>query len=225
MTSIFQRTMRDDFDRLHPQLQRRFGIGLDSGQACVGTGTMDRIWHGRGFTRPFLWLGSTRNILVPTTGRDIPFRIDNYPYRDEFGREAVSFVRTFGFARRRRFDATMVHHPDRGTIVDYLGTHQHLAADLRLRADPEGALVITSQRQVFLQGPIRVRVPALVTGSARVRESFDDTTGRFTIDVRVDNHRFGPLFGYHGTFTASFRDLGREGVPAAVKPRHTEVRW
>lgn len=82
MTSVFQRALGSDFDRLHPQLQRRFSVGLDSGEACVGRGTMSRIWHGAGFVRPFLALGGTRNILVPRAGRDVPFVIENFPYLD-----------------------------------------------------------------------------------------------------------------------------------------------
>jgi hypothetical protein len=139
MTSIFQRVMGDDFARLHPQLQHRFGIGIHNGQGCVGTGVMERVWHGRGFTRPFLTVGALRNVLVPGAGHDIPFCIENYPYLDSFGRETVTFVRTFRFPRRaHRFDATMLHHPKRNTIVDYLGPHQHLAVDVRLRVDESG---------------------------------------------------------------------------------------
>lgn len=38
MSSIFRTVMGDDFGRLHPQLQRRFSVGLASGEACVGRG-------------------------------------------------------------------------------------------------------------------------------------------------------------------------------------------
>lgn len=145
MTSIFARAMGDDFARLHPELQRRFSIGLESGEACVGRGSMDRIWHGRAFVKPFLALGATRNILVPRTGRDVPFTIENVPYTDAFGRETVTFVRTFALpGGPRRFDATMVHSPERSCVLDYLGTHQHLATDLRLSAEPDGSLLIRS---------------------------------------------------------------------------------
>ncbi|MBO0876728.1 MAG: DUF4166 domain-containing protein, partial [Pseudonocardia sp.] len=41
--------------------------------------------------------------------------------------------------------------------------------------------------------------------------------GRFRIDVAVTNQRFGPLFGYRGTFTAAYAAC--RDVPARVKPR------
>ena len=46
MTSIFEQALGDDFARLSPMMQRRFGVGLDAGYACVGTGVMSRIRRG-----------------------------------------------------------------------------------------------------------------------------------------------------------------------------------
>ena len=116
MTSIFRKALGSDFDRLHPQLQRRFSVGLDSGEACIGRGVMEQVWHDRGFVRPFLALGATRHILVPQVGAGVPFRIENFPYRDRYGRETVTFARTFSCpgGRERHWDATMIHSPVRG---------------------------------------------------------------------------------------------------------------
>jgi hypothetical protein len=223
MTSIFRQALGADFARLHPRLQHRFGVGLDTGEGCVGTGVMDRIWHGGAYVRPFLRIGGTRNILVPETGREVPFTIENYPYTDSYGRETVTFVRTFDLpGRLRRFDATMIYSEERGGIVDYLGTHQHLATDLALTVDERGGLVIRSGEHRFHEGPVGLRLPALITGEATVRESFDDSTGRFRIEVNVVNRRFGPLFGYHGSFTTRHVDAGR--IPAGLRPSREEAR-
>ncbi|MFD7320083.1 DUF4166 domain-containing protein [Streptomyces sp. NPDC059875] len=226
MTSIFRRAMGDAaFERLHPQLQRRFSVGLDSGESCVGRGVMDRIWHGRAFVKPFLEFGGTRHILVPRTGRDIPFTIENVPYVDSYGRETVTFVRTFALpGGPRRFDATMIHSPERDCVLDYLGTHQHLASDLHLSAEPDGSLLIRSGEHRFREGPLDFRVPELIGGDAEVRESYDDETGRFRIRVRVVNRRFGPLFGYEGSFTAEYADVRSHGVRAGLRPVREEVR-
>ncbi|MGW2415183.1 DUF4166 domain-containing protein [Streptomyces tubercidicus] len=225
MTSIFRRVLGADFDRLHPQVRRRFSVGLDSGEACIGRGTMDRIWHGRSFVRPFLALGGSRNILVPQAGRNVPFVIENVPYTDSFGRETVTFVRTFAFpGRPRRFDATMVYSPERGCVVDYLGTHQHLATDLHFTVDDSGALVIRSGEHRFREGPADVRVPDLIGGDAVVRESYDDAAGCFRIQVRVGNRRFGPLFGYEGSFSAEFVNATERGVRAGLRPVREEAR-
>ncbi|QNP70122.1 DUF4166 domain-containing protein [Streptomyces roseirectus] len=225
MSSIFRTAMGDDaFGRLHPALRRRFSVGLASGEACVGRGVMSRIWHGPCFVKPFLALGSTRNILVPQAGRDVPFVIENVPYLDSYGRETVSFVRTFDFpGRQRRFDAQMVLGPG-GTVLDYLGTHQHLATDLTFHAEPDGSLLVRSGEHRFREGPLDVRVPELIGASAEVRESYCESSARFRIQVRVVNRWFGPLFGYEGAFRAEYADVRHCGVRAGLRPVREEAR-
>ncbi|MFC9287136.1 DUF4166 domain-containing protein [Streptomyces sp. NPDC057052] len=225
MTSIFRTAMGAGFDRLHPQLQRRFSVGLASGEACTGRGVMDRIWHGGAFVKPFLALGGTRNILVPRAGRAVPFVIENVPYTDSFGRETVSFVRTFDLpGRARRFDAQMVLGPGGDRVLDYLGTHQHLATDLHFHAEPDGSLLIRSGTHRFREGVVDARVPELIGARAEVRESYDDTTGRFRIRVRVVNRYVGPLFGYEGSFTATYADVRARGVRPGLRPVREEAR-
>ncbi|MER6536510.1 DUF4166 domain-containing protein [Streptomyces sp. 900105755] len=225
MTSMFRTVMGPDFDRLHPQLRRRFSVGLESGEACTGRGVMERIWHGPAFVKPFLALGATRNILVPKAARNVPFKIENVPYTDTYGRETVTFVRTFDLpGRPRRFDAQMVLSPKGDRILDYLGTHQHLASELHLRAEADGSLLIRSGEHRFREGPVDVRVPALVGATAEVRESYDDRAGRFRVRVRVVNRHFGPLFGYQGSFEASYTDIRGCGVRPGLRPVREEPR-
>lgn len=222
MTSIFERAMGDEFSALHPMLQRRFGVGLDAGYACVGRGVMTRIRRGPWWTLPFLYIGKLRNILIPDVGTDVPFVIENYPYLDPLGRETVTFVREYRVRRKpSRFDATMVLDAD-GRVVDYLGTHQHLAVDLILKAEPDGSLLLTSDAQRFYEGPIAFRFPMLFSGRAALRESYDDAAQCFRIHLEVRNRVFGFLFGYEGTFTCEFPDA--VDAPARLKPVRHEAR-
>jgi hypothetical protein len=225
MTSIFQRAMGAEFGRLHPKVQERLSVSLATGTACVATGVMSRIWHGGAYTVPFLYLGASRNILFPEQAAEVPFTIENWPYLDRAGRETVSFTRTFELPhRRRRFDATMVFDPATARLVDYLGTHQHLAAELRLQASADGALLIRSAAQRFRVRRLDMPVPAVVTGQAQVREWYDDGADGFCIDVRVTNRQFGPLFGYQGTFSARYLNIEDVPVPTSVKPAREETR-
>jgi len=215
--------MGDDFDRLHPMLRRRFGVGLASGRACVGRGTMSRIRRGRWWTVPFLQIGRLRNILVPDVGRDVPFTIENYPYLDPRGRETITFVREFRMPRGiRRFDATMIRSARDGHVVDYLGTHQHLAVDLELSAEPDGSLLLRSGAQRFYEGPLAFRFPMLFSGRAELRESFDDDAGVFRVRLEVRNRVFGFLFGYEGEFRCTFPEAS--DAPARLKPVRHESR-
>lgn len=218
---MFEEALGADFERLHPMLQRRFGVGLRRGEACVGRGTMTRIRRGPWWTVPFLQIGRLRNILIPDTGTNIPFVIENYPYRDPFGRETITFVREYTIDQdRSRFDATMVLAE--GRIVDYLGTHQHLAVDLDLTVDDTGALILTSDAQRFYEGPVAFRFPMLFSGRARLRESFDERTQTFRVDLEVHNHRFGFLFGYNGSFTCEW--IPATDAPERLKPKRHENR-
>ncbi|WP_213815948.1 DUF4166 domain-containing protein [Glaciihabitans sp. dw_435] len=221
MTSIFERALGEDFARLHPQLQKRFGVGLDAGYACVGTGVMSRVRRGPWWTLPFLYLGKVRNILIPDTGENVPFTIENFPYRDPFGRETVTFVREYSVrATPSRFDATMVLHD--GVVLDYLGTHQHLAVDLDLTVEPDGSLLLRSGEQRFYEGPLAFRFPMLFSGRATLREAYNDELGKYSINLEVHNRVFGFLFGYEGTFDCTF--TAAQDAPARLKPVRHEIR-
>ena len=225
MTSIYQEVLGDDFERLHPKMQWRFGFSSADGVCQIGTGTMDEVWRGRLFTLPFLLLGSTRRVLFPSRGHRVPFTLSNYAYRDGFERETVTWSRRFRMPRRyRAFDATMVHSRRRGVIVDYLGTHQHLAVDIHCSVDNAGAMCIRSGEQRFYEGPIAFRFPPLFSGVAEVREWWDGDAERFRIDVRVVNQVFGPLFGYRGSFTVVERECSPEEIPLDVRPLREERR-
>jgi hypothetical protein len=225
MGSIYERALGGDFARLHPRIQRRFGFAADDGIAHVATGRLD-VWRGPAWTLPFLFIGTWRRIMFPATGRDVPFTLENYAYRDRFGRETVTWNRRFAVrGRMRRFDATMIWSEQRGRIVDYLGTHQHLAVDIDVAVDEQTrGLRLRSGAQRFYEGPIAFDFPMLASGYADVLESFDEASGRFRIDVHVGNPRFGPLFGYRGTFDVEERRVGPDGVPASARPRREERR-
>jgi hypothetical protein len=224
VTSIYRLALGSEFARLHPAIQRRFGFDSTDGFASIGRGTMDEVWRGRFWTVPFLYVGTWRRIMFPEVGQNIPFTIENYAFIDAFGREAVSWVRTFDSTKRRRFDAYMVYSESRGRIVDYLGSHEHLAVDLDLSVDAGGGLRIRSGDQRFYEGLIGVRFPLAFSGTADVREWFDDETGRYGISVEVGNRLWGRLFGYRGSFDVEWPIVEAGSVPLDILPIREERR-
>lgn len=225
MTSMYQRALGDDFQRLHPMIQKRFGFSSADCVASIGRGVMERVWRGAFYTVPFLWVGAWRSIMFPDQGVDVPFTIENYAYVDSFGRETVTWVRTFDLpGKRRRFDATMVYSEKRGLVVDYLGTHQHLAVDIHLSADPKGGLRLRSGKQRFYEGPIGFSFPMACSGYADVHEWYDEKREQFGIEVYVANKVWGPLFGYRGWFDVEWRSCDAASTPAHVKPVREERR-
>ena len=224
MISIYQRALGSDFYQLHPEIQRRFSLTSSRGLAAIGTGTMDRIWHGAPYTVPFLYVGTWRRIMFPEHGTNVPFTIENYAYTDSLGRETVTWVRTFDTHKRRRFDAYMIYSEERGCVVDYLGTHQHLAVDIDLSVDANGGLKLRSGSQRFYEGRLAFEFPLLFSGTAEVCEWYDDEHQCFRIDVSVTNRSWGKLFGYSGRFTVEWFPVAQGEVPQTLLPRRTEGR-
>ena len=224
MISIYQQALGSDFEKLHPQIQRRFALTSESHIAAIGTGTMDRIWHGAPYTLPFLYIGTWRSIMFPERGENVPFTIQNYAYKDSLGRETVTWVRTFATQKTRRFDAYMLYSDQRNKIIDYLGTHQHLAVDIEISVAPNGGLRLRSGAQRFYEGPIAFNFPQFFTGVAEVCEWYDDDQQTFRIEVSATNRTWGKLFGYSGRFQVEWRPVTPNFVPPDILPKRTEAR-
>lgn len=224
MSSIYRRALGAEFDRLHPRIQQRFGFESTDGVASIGRGIMESIWHGPFYVLPFLYIGAWRRILFPEYGTNIPFTVENYAYRDTFGRETVTWIRRFETPRPRRFDAYMIFSEQRDRVVDYLGTHQHVAVDIQLRVDERGGLCLRSDNDRIYEGMLGIRLPRPLRGVADVCEWYDDEREQFRIEVNVTNRWFGPLFGYRGYFQNEWRSLQSHQVPDDVKPCREERR-
>jgi hypothetical protein len=116
----------------------------------------------------------------------------------------------------------MIYSESRGCVVDYLGTHQHLAVDLDLQVTDSGGLQLTSGQQRFYEGPLAFRFPSLFSGAAYLTEHYDDERECFVIDLEVKNKVFGLLFGYRGEFRCEYPE-GAD-APATTKPYREEQR-
>jgi len=162
--------------------------------------------------------------MFPERGVNVPFTIENYAYRDPLGRETVTWVRTFFARKKRRFDAYMIYSEERGCVVDYLGTHQHLAVDLELSVAPNGGLKLRSGAQRFYEGPVAFPFPLFFSGVAEVCEWYDDAAQCFRIEVSATNRTWGKLFGYTGSFQVEWLPVSAEQVPASILPRRVERR-
>lgn len=224
MRSIYEKAMGADFKKLHPRIQERFGFSSVDNVAAIGRGVMEKMWHGKWYTLPGLYLGTWRNIMLPEQGENVPFTIENYAYRDGFGRETVTWLRTFEISKRRRFDAYMIATDTPGRVVDYLGTHQHLSVDLDLSVSDRGGMKIVSGSQRFYEGSLGFRFPMALSGVADVCEWYDDERQCYCIDVSVESDWAGKLFGYNGTFQVEWLKLGPDQIPAHAKPKREEKR-
>lgn len=217
--SIVHRALGPDFQRLNPKIREQYGISSKSDAAYVGKGVMDEVWHGRWYVVPFLYIGSLRRILFPETGTDIPFEIRNYAYLDRFGRETVTWKRSFTFpAKQREFDEFFVFSESRATAILYAGTHQHLSVDLHFEVEEDGSLVVTTGSQRLFVGPLTIPFPRFFSGDAYVRESYNDDKGCFEVDVSIANSFWGKILGYRGSFDLERIACTRDEIPDGTIP-------
>lgn len=206
MTSVYQRALGEDFSRLHPELQRLFGVASNGERALACSGTMDTASRGNVFTVPLLYFGSLRSVTIPDQDREIPFTLNIAGWEDpEFG-EVVQWKRVFMFgSRRRRFDTTTVYSERRGCAVDYLGSRHDVAADIVMQVDQRGGLLMQTGGQRVKVGPLKFNVPSVLSADACAITWFDDSDMRFRISVRVTNRIAGMLFSYDGSFNLESR--------------------
>lgn len=224
MRSIYERALGEKFKLLHPRIQQRFGFGSQDCCGAIGRGVMEKVWRGKFFTLPFLYVGSWRRIMFPEHGTNIPFTIRNFAYLDPFGRETVTWIRNFETNYPRRFDAYMIWSEQRACVVDYLGTHQHLAVDIDLSIDERGGLRLRSGAQRFYEGLVGFNFPMAFSGVADVCEWFEDGDQKFHIEVNVHNDLWGPLFGYTGRFDSEWVKTVDGTIPADLVPVRYERR-
>ncbi|WP_141501259.1 DUF4166 domain-containing protein [Paenibacillus luteus] len=224
MRSIYEQALGADFAKLHPRIQQRFGFSSQDRTASIGSGVMHHIWYNKLVALP-LFFGTLRHIMFPKGGTNIPFSIENFAYKDHYGRETVTWIRKFQFTRSvQYFDATMVYSGERERIVDYLGNQQHLAVDLEISVSENGGIKICSGDQRFYEGWLQFKCPNVLTGKAEVNEWYDDQESCYKITVEVRNPIMGRVFHYVGSFQAAFITTDSESIPIGIRPLREEKR-
>ena len=224
MPSIYERALGAKFRTLHPKIQERFGLTSQKRIASIGRGVMEEIYTSK-LARLPLHFGTLRHMMFPEGGRGIPFTIGNYAYKDDYGRETITWHRKFYFPKRTRvFDATMIYSHQRSRVVDYLGTKQHLAVDLELSVAQNGGIYIRSGDQRFYEGLIQFRFPRRLTGIAEVCEWYDDEQETYRISVEVMNSMIGTVFKYRGSFQVEYLSVSAADIPREALPLRQERR-
>jgi hypothetical protein len=218
VTSIFQRALGRQFSQLHPRLQHRLSMTSEDGLAQVGIGVMSEMTRSRLAAVPVLTLGRMRRLELPPAGREVRYHLANYAYRDTFERETFAYSRRFLLGHQvNRFDDTMVFSERRGCIVNYLGSHQDIAAELHLQPTESGGLRMRGGNQRIYQGRFGLKLPDALAAKAEVIETFDEEAERFTISVQIAaaGRR---LFGYRGWFQLAEVPFTAEQIPLGIRP-------
>lgn len=214
MTGVYEYALGPEADELHPKVHERYSTDPEDDFVCVGRGRMD-ISRGT-HVLPALYAMTTRNLLFPEAGHDVPFTVRIVGFRDAADREVLATIREFRFGRKhRRFDSLTVWDADNERLLDFLGTGGLLVSELNPHVDA-GALVVETGRQwlrlngqyVPLCGPLAVDV--------EVRDRYDDADERFHVTATIENRLAGHVLSYRGAFTQETNEI--DAVSTDLRP-------
>ncbi|OWQ48167.1 hypothetical protein CDL60_06190 [Roseateles noduli] len=172
--------------RLPAAVQRRFGTHAEP--VCYA-GRMDL--HCSRLGRVLAWLAwPLRGPLTPDCAKDLPVEVAVTPD----GHGGVIWSRGLG---RRVVQSVKRAHPDGPGVLER--TRGGLAMALDVLED-DGALVFQSRHYLWCLGPVRLRLPALLSpGQCRV-EHRDLGAGRFRFTLTMTHARWGQTFQQTGEF-------------------------
>lgn len=185
--SIFRRALGDDFERMHPQLQRYF----DQPGGVHGSGVFDET--GSRFRRllPVWRMLAGFGLLFPEYGTDVPFTVSITPISPH--RIATSRRLQFASGERVMSDET---HLVAGRLIDV-----HAGGRVLVRMLPR---VLEDGSLAMAAGATRLRVASVLlpvpTVPLSVSQRWDEARESFCIDVRLRLPLLGEIFGYRGHF-------------------------
>jgi hypothetical protein len=205
VTGVYEYALGDAAADLHPKVRDRYALGPDDGYATVGSGRMD-ITRGT-LAVPALYAMTTRDMLFPESGEDVPFTVTTVGFRDEAGREALTTRRKFDFeGTSRRFDSTTVWDPGSERLFDFLGRGGLVVSELHPRVE-DGALVVEGGRQWARVGGRYIPIPGPLAVDVEVRDRYDEADEQFHVTATVESPLTGHILGYRGAFTQEQREM------------------
>lgn len=196
--SIYKEILGEQFYRMHPMLQKRYGFKEKTFKA---TGVMNKITSGPKWLYPFKSLAVRRKFLFPENGDNIPFYIINTEQIGLNGEQQVHWERRFYFENvNRDFNALMSLDKDKQLVKDYLGEPSLFYSELTFEVTDYGHLRIESQKQRIVLGKYEFSIPKLFQGNVLVKEGYMEENEAFYIHVLITNPLIGTLFEYKGEF-------------------------
>lgn len=191
--SPYARALGDRLALLHPTLQQYFAA-IPEGHVGVGEGVFSRVGTRRRWLRVLLRPLQRRGVVAAVWEEDVRFRIENRTISSRAIAE-----RRFAFAQGEWTMRDAVALTRHGRVVDELGEPALLAACFDVEVD-DGSLRLTSRAVGVRLGPLRIRVPRLLSPVVRLTERFDDAIGRQRVALTVDAPLIGRVYEYAGAF-------------------------
>lgn len=196
--SPYELVLGTQLELLHPRLSAYFGA-IPRGSVGRGVGTFDVVGSPRHWLWPVLGILARVGIVFPVWQRNVGFTVVNTSAIDARGNVTVRAARTFEFPDGDRTMTDAITAEPAG-LVDHLGTSRRLLARLDSRV-VDGSLELVSTVLWLRIRRSRLRIPGIIAPVVRLRERFDDASGRQQVSVLIDSPQLGRLYEYSGSFT------------------------
>jgi hypothetical protein len=187
MSSIFARSMGEDFARLHPQLQDYF----DQPGGVRGEGVFDEAGSRLRWLAPVWRVLARFGLLFPEYGTGVPFTVSILP----LSRDRVATTRRLQFVTGSRQISDETHFVG-GRLVDVHARGRILVRMLPRVLD-DGSLTMTAEATRLRVASVLLKVP---TVPLTLTQRWDQASGSFRIDVRLRLPLLGEVFAYRGSF-------------------------
>jgi len=195
--STIRRQLKDEWHRLHPNIQKRFEQDPEQGEHVVYQGVMHTIrrsWMGWLFAHLTRIIG---NPLTPHAGTDVPMEVTLYK---KSGASGVFWQRTYHYTERQPYTVTSVkRESSKGEMTECVGGGFGML--LKVYAQ-DGNLHFESYRYFWEFLNIRLPLPHWLTpGKTHViHEDLGD--GNFKFSISMDHRQLGQTFYQEGIFCA-----------------------
>lgn len=193
MQAPIKTALGEDWERLHPVIQRHCDLPPDAEKTCQAIGRMDVTISGLG--RVFVMVSRLFDALVPYAAKQITILVKN-----SFSKtgDVMYWHRTFNYPDHRPvvFQSRMVHESN-NVIVEYVRFGLGIRMALSIEED---ALRYDSRGYLWDLRIVRLYIPDwLLMGKAIIREIPIDDEG-FKVEFEIDHPWWGRTFGYRGQF-------------------------
>lgn len=202
---VFLDALGGDAERLHPEILAQYRAPVAAGHAeGVFAVAGSRFGRAAALARPIVGPG----LLVPTTGRDVPFVLRTVSGRAETGRATLDSTREFLFpGRTARIVDRLTVSVRPGLVRNLLGARGRVELIEECSVTPEGFLRMRTVRVALRLFGRRVALPGLLGVRVDLVDGWDAEHHRRTIDMRAVNPVLGTVLEYRGWY--------RESAPAA----------
>ncbi|WP_322627940.1 DUF4166 domain-containing protein [Halothiobacillus sp.] len=189
MSSLMQRALGEDWDKLPPALQTHYQFGV-----TTDTGHMD-IEYPR-FMQGYLSVLRVFGALVNRRGHHLPTVVEKKNIGErQYWRRTI----TYPDGKTVCFNSFWISAGD-NHLIEFVNPVLGLQMAVHVQ---DGALHYRGVRFIVKLGPLRLPIPEwLVLGHTSIEEKAVDDT-HFTMDFRLTHPLLGQVFRYAGVFAAT----------------------